>query len=405
MRQENSERDYQSFFESHPIVFQVLGYDVFQSYEKSSIAKIPFDEDKDFTPEPDFLCANLDSCRLTIFELKTPFVKPLVVQRADGKRRKLTAFSESYISQAVEYVESIRGNNKAREIVKSDLSLERISTYCIVVAIGLQKDNDIAEVSRILENRKTSTSFLYYDQLLEKLIQSYSINRKYVKGSKGWTFTYHIVLDREQRFDRSYIADYGSLENNRLSIFIENKNIVCQCIDAAGEFHTLKSPIEFMKAVFLMVEFSTDDYGIYLSLNVDNEEKDLRVGSVKLVLDIELVGSCVGADLTGKNFGRFYLIGKWICNGTLSLKDKLGAYHYFKRTSCVVSDSIFFDGSSCMLLEKTDKKPNEVRKYIPASAPVPACPYGINNDFQFKEKVESLTKSSNSSIKLLVQNE
>ena len=54
--EENSEKKYQTFFESYPVVFKILGFDTFQSYEKSSGKRLPFDNDRNFTPEPDFLC-------------------------------------------------------------------------------------------------------------------------------------------------------------------------------------------------------------------------------------------------------------------------------------------------------------------------------------------------------------
>ncbi|MFM6311343.1 MAG: hypothetical protein ACKPGB_24380, partial [Dolichospermum sp.] len=100
--------------------FKILGFDTFQSYEKSSGKRLPFDNDRNFRPEPDFLCGNIESCTVTVFELKTPFVKPFIVNRTDGNRAKLNATAESYLSQATEYAKSIQGSSEARSVVKSD---------------------------------------------------------------------------------------------------------------------------------------------------------------------------------------------------------------------------------------------------------------------------------------------
>lgn len=70
----NEEARYQRFLEAHPVSFAVLGFDRYAAFEKRSGNSLPFDNERGFAPEPDFLCADAESGLLTVFELKTPFV-------------------------------------------------------------------------------------------------------------------------------------------------------------------------------------------------------------------------------------------------------------------------------------------------------------------------------------------
>ncbi|MDB9309908.1 DUF4263 domain-containing protein [Aphanizomenon sp. CS-733/32] len=363
--EENSEKKYQTFFESHPVVFKILGFDTFQSYEKSSGKQIPFDNDRDFRPEPDFLCGNIESCTVTVFELKTPFVKPFIVERTDGNRRKLNADAESYVSQATEYAESILEGSEARSVVKSDLSLPEISSFKIIIVYGLTDGNDMAGVSRLLNNRKIPTTFLCYDLLLEKLVDSYLNTRRKTENRTGLSIVYHLIVDKEQLFPRSFIADHGSPKKNRLSVFIENGHIVYQCIDNDEMVHILKSPIVYDQPIFLRFELANDDNGIYLSLNVNNEERDLRVGSVNLNFNLQLTGFVLGTDISCKFFGRFYMLESYYSAKTMSIEDKLGSYHYFKRKTLGISAGVRFDGKHYLVRDQNGNMSQSNPKYQP----------------------------------------
>ncbi|MEA5512769.1 Shedu anti-phage system protein SduA domain-containing protein [Nodularia sp. UHCC 0506] len=376
--QENSEAKYQYFFESNPVVFKILGFDTVQSYEKSSGKQIPFDNERGFRPEPDFLCANLESCNLTVFELKTPFVSPFIVERTDGNRRKFNATAESYVSQATEYIDSIRERSEARNVVKSDLLLPEISSYKIILIYGLAEDNDMGGVSRLLENRKTPTSFICYDSLLNQLIEKYLSTRKPTDNRIGGSIIYHLIVDKEQLFTRSFIADHGSPQKNRLSIFIENGYIIYQCIDNEYIVHLCKAPITYEKSIYLRFEYATDHNGIYMSLNVNNEEHDLRIGSATLNFNLQLTGFVLGTDISCKYFGKFYMLEACYVSKTMSIEDKLGSYHYFKRKAASLSGGVYFDGAHYLVrnnngnMSQSDPKyqPKYVKPFLYEDAPV-----------------------------------
>lgn len=346
---ENDENAYQSLFDAHPAIFVALGFDSYQSYERSSGKKLPFDPDRGFRPEPDFLCAEIENSTVTVFELKTPFVPRLIIERGDGNRQKLSATAESYVSQATEYAESIRERSDAREIVKADLGLSQISAIKIALAYAIASDNDLPAVSRLLSQRKIPTSIVYFDSLLDKLIQSYVHPRPNTEGRPGLMVVYHMVIDRDQPADRAFIVDHGVGTKNRLSIYVENNELVYRCIDNESHEHQLRATIEYGRPVFVRFEFANDDDGFYLSLNVDNEERDFRVGGANFNFAPQVHGLVIGTDNTRQYFSRFNMLEMYYATETMSVKDKLGSYHYFKRRISESRKSVRFDGTHFMI--------------------------------------------------------
>lgn len=348
---ENKEALYQNYFERNPIVFQVLGYDSFQSYEKQSKVNLPFDEERGFKPEPDFLCGTYKSSKVTIFELKTPFVEPAIVERKDGARKKLNAKLESYLSQSTEYVESIRERQDSREIVMENLNLESISSYDIKVIYGCKEDNKPSSVSRLLSNRKIPTEIIYFDELLNTLIDTYAFVRSNTQNRNGLSVIYHLTVLKNQRHKKAYIADHGTESFNRISIYLEDENIAYECIDSSQVSHQLKAKLIYDTPIFLRFEFSNDEKGIYMSLNVNNEEKDIRLGSTAFNLELDIKNMIIGADISGNNGACFKMHESYYVTKTLDIKAKLNTYDYFERKIAESEACILFNGDTFLIRE------------------------------------------------------
>ncbi|MFM6281799.1 MAG: hypothetical protein ACKN9K_25905, partial [Dolichospermum sp.] len=100
-----------------------------------------------------------------------------------------------------EYAKFIQGSSEARSVVKSDLSLRTISSYQIIIVYGLTDSNDMARVSDILQDRPSfRPTFLCYDLLLEKLVDSYLNARRTTENRTGWSIVYHLIVNKEQLF-------------------------------------------------------------------------------------------------------------------------------------------------------------------------------------------------------------
>lgn len=327
----NHEDEYQHFFERHPAAFSTLGIDEAKSFEKRSGHSLPFDKDRNFRPEPDFIGVNRGSGLVTVIELKTPFVGDITTARSDGNRAKFKADTEGYISQATEYVDSIRERPEARDVIRTTFGIERIATYSIVLICALENENNPALISALTSQRKTPTALVFYDTLLEALIASYSTPRRDKLSRPGWCFVFHLAISTQQVHARAHIGEYGTGGVDRLSIFLEGDDLVFECIDSGGYLHTMSSPLTGTGPHYVRFEFSNDQNGIYMSLNVNNVEQDLRVGCRSLNFSPDTSMFTLGADSEGNRGAAFILLNHHFINRTMDLVEKLESFHYFEQ--------------------------------------------------------------------------
>ena len=346
---ETAEEKYQIFFESYPVALKTLGYSEVKSYEKRSGRELPFDSEKNYRPEPDFIGLDFRAGILSVIELKTPFVGSITTSRSDGNRIKFKANAESYISQATEYIESIRGRESARNAVLAEFGAEKISSYKVTLIYGLSSENDPPEVARLCAGRSTASEIIFFADLLDHLVSMYALSRKDSQSRPGWSFVFHAKFPRDQLHNRAYIASYGEGDTNRLSVILENGYIVFECADADGHIHRLCSEVEFEVPIYVRFEFSNDELGIYMSLNVNNIEKDLRTGSRILNFDPNVSSFVLGADPHGEDGAAFLMMTHYSVNKTMKIKDKLDSYHYFERALGFELKGIQFEPRSFMI--------------------------------------------------------
>lgn len=342
MDRETGEDRYQLFFESNPVALKVLGCSDVKSYEKRSGRLLPFDSEKNFRPEPDFLGLDFRSGTLSVIELKTPFVGAITTSRSDGKRTKFKADAESYLSQAMEYVESIRGRENARASVASEFGVGKISSYRAVLIYGLSSENKPEEVARLCACRSPACEIIFFDDLLDNLATTYALSRKDVESRPGWCFVFHAQIAKSQAHDRAYIASYGGSGENSISVIVEGEFLVFECIDAENQVHRLFSRVERDVPIYVRFEFSNDANGIYMSLNVNNREQDLRVGSRVLSFNPDVFSFVLGAGPRGESGAEFLMMEHYSVNKTIAIKDKLGSYHYFERELTAELKGIYF---------------------------------------------------------------
>lgn len=268
----NAEDSYQKFFERNPIAFTALGFDKAESFEKQSEFSLPYDEDRQYTPEPDFICALTSTGAVTVFELKTPFVDSPLTQRSDGKRMKLRAVLASYVSQTEEYMESIRERAEARVVVKNALSLTDISSYAGAVVYGLIEPNDALKLERLVARKTPPIQVVGFNQVLDALADRYYGVRNDDTSRPGWTFEMTLRLSKTQNKKVAYIMDVGGLVENRVSIYIQDNHIVLRILDRHGSA-TLARARYHMGMVFnLRVEFSDCPISGFVSCFFNDQE-------------------------------------------------------------------------------------------------------------------------------------
>lgn len=346
--QVNDEASYQSLFEQHPAIFSVMRLDTAASFEKRSSNAIPFDRERKFQPEPDFICAESSSGNVVVVELKTPFVGEITTARQDGNRAKFKAIAESYVSQTTEYVESIRQRPEARDVVKSVLGISRIADYHAVIVYGLRADNDATLVNTLSAQRKVPTEIVFYDDLLDRMGDVYAIARRDSASRVGWCFVSHLYLAPEQIYQKAFLAAYGAADADHISAYLENGEIVFECRDSTQKLHRLSSPVMGLGPHYVRFEFSTDENGAYMSLNVNNTEGDLRLGKSVLNLFPDTEVFTLGADSHGGNGAHFYMLEHYFVSRTMDMAEKLGSFHYFQKKTGTSSRCMEFKPQSYM---------------------------------------------------------
>lgn len=360
----NVEVEYQSLFEKHPVIFAVLGFDTAAPFDKQSPNSLPFDHERGFRPEPDFICANSNSGTLAVLELKTPFVGKLTMTRQDGNRAKFKAVAEKYISQVTEYVDSIQQRADARDVIKTTIQVARISDYKAILVYGLSSQNDAVLVNTLASKRGTSTEIIFFDCLLDRMINAYSIGRRDESSRTGWCFVSHLHIPLEQIHKRAFVAVYGVGHEDHISVYIQNQEIIFECIDSTRSTHRLVAPINLPGPHYVRFEFSTDSNGAYLSLNINNVESELRLGRSVLRLYPDTALFTFGADSNGENGAHFYMLEHYIVSHTMSIAEKLGSFHYFESKISSILHCLEFKPSSYMIRgphglvqDKTECKP------------------------------------------------
>jgi hypothetical protein len=278
-----------------------------------------------YTPKPDFLCARRDSGELTVFELKTPFVGEVTTARQDGNRLKFKAKAETYLSQATEYVASVRGSVEARDVVKRVLDIPKISTYRIVLVYGLAQDCDKTLIAELLDNRVVPSELYLFDDFADDLAKVYS-RGKLNDSVSGWTYVYHLAVELSE--GRRYIADCGSLKQNRVSFLREGNLLAFECLDSQGKLYRVEGQCD-AGVHYVRFEFSSAEGGLYMSLHIDDEQHDLQVKKIPLQCDPNPGVFCLGSSLEGGGHAAFRLYETYSVGRTLTLGERLNSYVYY----------------------------------------------------------------------------
>ena len=344
----NSESKYQSYFEKHKVVFTVLGLESPYSFEKSSPYLLPYDKEREFTPEPDFIAKKAESSTLSIVELKTPFVGKITISRSDGNRNKMSAKAESYLSQSTEYALSIKEREMARNYLKELFSLEEISDVEVTLIYALSSENESNKIEKLLANRAVNTKIIFFDSLMDKLLEKYQSTMQIPLGMTGLTAVYHLSIEEQQVNKLAILSEGKSKDAGTLRFTYSNKVLSLILIDKIGKSYVLESRIPTNELIYIKLEFCSNQNGIFMSLNVNNEIQDLKVSKIHFDFNYNTDVFSIGASLTGDNGVCCSIHEYYLSHHIFDYKDRLGSYHYFKRKSSKPG-KVVFEGDQFML--------------------------------------------------------
>jgi len=354
-----AESEVQLYFATNPIVFKVLGFDDAASFEKSSLHKLPYDEEHETQREPDFICVNRDLRIATVFELKTPNVTQFITSRSDGQRAKLRAELESYISQTTEYISFISSSVEARKTLCTIFGIDSVLQTKGILLCGLSNEEELANASKIVSRRYQGLELLFFDKLFLKLIEIYRTGRPdiFIPDEKqsfpklhGLTFCHHFVIPQKQKHSRAYLSELGDTANNRVSIFLENDFLVIEVVDDSGKSHFSEYCPAKNCPTFMRLEVSDDPSARFLSIFIDNKEVEFKSSKQGAEFRPNLKAFTLGADRFGKNGAQFHMLALYFVDRTMNVIERIGSFDYFrKQTLGSAIDCLEFSGSQHMV--------------------------------------------------------
>lgn len=354
LRENNlSERDYQHFFEMHQIVFGVLGFSSAASFEKSSGNRLPFDEDRGYQPEPDFICARRDTGELVVFEIKTPVERTVLTSRSDGQREKLKADVESYVSQTTEYVEFLQGNKEARESAAKTLGVTRTATYSGILVYGISTDEELVGLTKLVAGRTPRIQLIFFDQLFDMLVNALALTRSDITMGKtlgsGLVFAAVMELPKHQYNDNSIIADLGETGHSRLVVKVSGEYLRVEVNSECGSFSCLECGIPIEEKFFFKIEISSDPEKNFALLTIGRDEVDLRQMTKGREFRPDLFKFALGGDQTGE-YGSCLRVFSSLYRDTLfTLQERLETQLYFETKIGDDDTCLEFNGGSFMI--------------------------------------------------------
>ncbi len=337
------ENTYQKWFETHPIVFQSLGYKDFIPHPVLNLGN-----DEKYIP--DFLVQRIDGI-WEIFELKTPNVKIL-----KDKERRIDFYSNinEYHAQCVEYCDFFLEKCN-RERFKSDYKIEIQNRLNGILVVGLDNGIDKFKIHE-LTYKRGQVKILTYSDILNFLEFERVENHSIHENLNG--FSFHMVMKLLKIPEKNYLLDVGSIERNRISLFIdETDSLKLRIIDKYGEINTIRLQkgvhFEYDEKIYLNFEIGFYPQFTAIVFEINGKiAKDLRYDSIEIEVaespngekDINM---SIGADLNESNYGAFQMARHIVYNRTLSFHEKI-------QIKSVIFHDFFFSNEpqNCMNIRK-----------------------------------------------------
>lgn len=287
-RDQTAESQYQLFFEKHPVIFEVLGYDCQASFENRSRNNLPHDRDLNKDQEPDFIAGSSVKRHLEVVEIKTPIRGRMLVERRDGGRKKFRAEIEEYISQANEYKEHLERNQDARDAASAVLGFSTARNFGCTLICGLYSEQDAPEIKRLASIR--NITFIFYDELFTILVKAYAEGRPMDTAlhdmpdelASSVTILVIVDIDNAQNNDPAYVFDVAGEHTSPFSLMCCAGDLVFRFQETSGRYHEQLIQGAAGKILPVLFEFAVSRRGTFISLRLwgDEVEVDQKIRAV-----------------------------------------------------------------------------------------------------------------------------
>lgn len=313
------ENTFQQWFETHPLVFECLGYTRVIPHPSLDV------EDKSaglFIP--DFMVLNSDGL-WEIFEIKT--AKELILKNTE-RRHSLRASTETYIAQCKEYSDLFR-DREYRNRFNQRYDADCHASPNITLIMGRNENLDKKTVAGILSSRTPHIAIRTYDDVRESVKHSLKIMGELPKAmSKGLCILFTAILHPSDGQQKNYIVDIcKSHATSRIQLYTFENKIHLEITDQANEkYQHATTATELNKIIDKQVKFAiqisnADDYS-RIDFIIDEEMKlSARQQAFSFDFSNEL-DYVVGSDQSGTEPSNMHLAGWVILQAIPSLEDR-----------------------------------------------------------------------------------
>jgi hypothetical protein len=220
---ESSERAFQNYFETHPIVMSTLGYCDTRAKPRLGLPEHLRQSTGLKYLEPDFIAARPTGL-WEIVDLKLPQEK---LFRTTPFRQTFYAKVNEYISQVVNYSDYFDDHHNHQK-VKATLGVDIHKRVDVVLIIGRDGEVDKVALHEELRKRSNRVTFYTYDDILVLLTTEYA--RLYSHKDNLPGFSFYAILSVPQGINtlKRCVYDIGLEGSDRFSIYLENGTIAME---------------------------------------------------------------------------------------------------------------------------------------------------------------------------------
>lgn len=176
-----------------------------------------------------------------------------------------------------------------------------------------------------------------YGDVLAKLRQAYEMNRSGLDGlghqarREGFCQAMSFQIDQDQKNERSFLLDIGSLGGDRISLTVEAGQLRARFSNLSGLLHQCSWDIKFNAKTSVILNVLNSDERRVFSVFVDGIEVDLRANAGIKKFEPDFRRMVLGADLSGGNRARFNFLSNTTSASYLGVDAVIGLLELFKN--------------------------------------------------------------------------
>jgi hypothetical protein len=310
------ESDFQTWFESHDVIFDAYGY-------RRRIAHPEIVADGK-TYVPDFIAERIDGL-WEIVELKRPDTKVL---KDRERRQTFYASLEEYYAQCRDYSRALESATVRENLnLRYDCEIQR-DVQAVIVA-GRRAHVDLRQVHSLLHDRGSKASLQTYDEIRSML--EFHRTRLFARNENLPGISVHLLINPGKVSHRpNYIIDLGvQTDRDRISFYIDDQDHICfRVIDSSGtpyltRVSMLDARMAYGEPVYLAFELGlAQDYSFACIETNGVVFVDRRLDNFNLNLDA-LKYMVVGSDVRGRAHTEMRMCTQLIFSETLPFSAKV----------------------------------------------------------------------------------